>query len=195
MEVSHSYEEQIRKATLATKIYIRLILTLFLVFMSILAYWVLEPEPLVVLRPDDEAILSVCRMNELGEKTFSFKRYVYSSKALNIYVQERYQPLDGSLDYLNNSNLERNSVISGEIVYPDTLHYPLDEGFEKVMSFPKRVPIELTDGDWLYKPYATYKVNPFKTVTVPLPVQRVRINCSDAEFDHEANKLLKFNPR
>ncbi len=86
----------------------------------------------------------------------------------DIYVQNRWHDLDGFRDMHG---------IEGELVLPLPNHYPLGEDFAKVMTFNKQVPKELPVGRYEYRPWATYKINPIKTITRLLPIQEVDVVC------------------
>lgn len=128
-----------------------------------------EPDPLIVERIAGDSRMSVCT-----DRRYEFRRLVKSTKALNIYVQERWHSIEGDLN-VNDTE--------GEIVLSTPIHYPLDAGFEKVMTFKKVVPETLAKGKWEYRPIATYYVNEKKTITRPLPTQLVTVDC-----DYDANK-------
>jgi hypothetical protein len=83
-------------------------------------------------------------------------------------VQERWHDLDGMMDY---------NGIEGEYVYGGLITYTLGSGFNKVMTFNKKVPKDILVGRYEYRPWATYKVNPIKTITRLLPVQDVVVVC------------------
>jgi hypothetical protein len=67
--------------------------------------------------------------------------------------------------------------IEGEYVYGNLITYTLGAGFNKVMTFNKKVPKDILVGRYEYRPWATYKVNPIKTITRLLPVQDVVVVC------------------
>ena len=135
--------------------------TVILGFVGLLVYWALEPDPLVV-NPHGSNV-SVCT-----DRNFSFERYVHSSKPLDIYVQQRWHNLDGKGNF---GTIEKEVVM----VQPD--YYPLGRDFEKVMEFNKCVPDSVSRGTYEYRPWATYEVNPIKTIHRLLPVQKVEVVC------------------
>lgn len=137
-----------------------------------LVYWATEKDPLIV--EQSGLGFSVCK-----DRKFTFSRYVASNKPLDIYVQNRWHDTDKFMDV---------SGIEGEYVLPRPDHYPLDAGFAKVMAFRKTVPEDLPAGNYEYRPVATYKVNPIKTITRPLPVQQVQVVCDYDPIKHGANK-------
>jgi hypothetical protein len=141
----------------------RLILTTLALVVAVLTYWTVEPDPLHVAYIANEAKWSKC-----SDREYSFKRYVRSNKDLIITVQERWHDLDGMMDY---------NGIEGEYVYGDHVTYTLGSGFNKVMTFNKEVPKDILVGRYEYRPWATYKVNPIKTITRLLPVQDVVVVC------------------
>lgn len=122
-----------------------------------------EPDPLIVERIKGDSRQSVC-----VDRNYEFRRLVKAKKNLDIYVQERWHSLDGDLDEGN---------VEGEIVLAKPIHYPLDAGFEKIMTFKKTVPDTIGKGRWEYRPIATYVVNEKKRITRPLPVQLVEVDC------------------
>jgi hypothetical protein len=142
----------------------RLFLMMLALTVAVLTYWTLEPDPLQVYYVDGEINWSTCAHRE-----YSFDRYVRSEKDLTIIVQERWHDLDGMMDY---------NGIEGEYVYGDIITYTLGAGFNKVMTFNKKVPKDIPVGRYEYRPWATYKVNPIKTITRLLPVQEVTVVCS-----------------
>jgi hypothetical protein len=122
-----------------------------------------EPDPLTVERIAGDDKVSTCVNRE-----YEFRRLVKSTKELDIFVQERWYSLDGNLNV---------GKTEGEIVFSSPVHYPLDAGFDKVMTFQKRVPESIPKGLWEYRPYATYMVNEKKRITRPLPSQIVEVDC------------------
>lgn len=144
----------------------RFVLAAFVSFFLMLLYWHFEPDPLTVERLEGDTKWSDCT-----GRTYSFQRVVKSSKDINIYVQERWHDLDGMMD---------ENIIEGEYVIPKPIHYPLGEDFNKVMTFRKTVPRALGVGVYEYRPWATYQVNPIKTITRLLPTQKVHVYC---EYD------------
>lgn len=122
-----------------------------------------EPDPLTVERVKGDSRHSVCI-----DRNYEFRRLVKTKKSIDIYVQERWHSLDGDLN---------KGIIEGEIVLSQPIHYPLDAGFEKVMTFKKTVPATVGNGRWEYRPIATYVVNEKKRITRPLPVQLVDVDC------------------
>jgi hypothetical protein len=129
----------------------------------LLTYWFFEPDPLSVTRIEGETHWSECT-----GRRYQFARLVQSSKDIDIYVQERWHDLDGMMDGVG---------YQGEFVMPKPIHYPLGEDFSKLMTFNKTVPRALPVGRYEYRPWATYKVNPIKTITRMLPMQRVNVHC------------------
>jgi hypothetical protein len=67
--------------------------------------------------------------------------------------------------------------VEGEYVYGNRITYTLGAGFNEVMTFNKKVPKDILVGRYEYRPWATYKVNPIKTITRLLPVQDVVVVC------------------
>lgn len=122
-----------------------------------------EPDPLTIERIEGDDKVSTCVNRE-----YEFRRMVKTKKVLDIYVQGRWYSLDGTL---NVGNTE------GEIVFSNPVHYPLDAGFDKVMTFKKKVPDSIPKGLWEYRPYATYMVNEKKRITKALPTQIVEVDC------------------
>ena len=74
--------------------------------------------------------------------------------------------------------------IEGEYVISKPIHYPLGKDFEKVMTFNKIVPENIPTGRYEYRPWATYKVNPIKTITRILPIQRINVVCDYNKDKH-----------
>ena len=126
-----------------------------------------EPDPLTVERVEGDSRKSVC-----VNRDYEFRRLVKAKKNLDIYVQERWHSIDGDLNV---------NGIDGEIVLSKPIHYPLDAGFEKVMTFKKTVPDSVGKGRWEYRPIATYVVNEKKRITRPLPTQLVDVDCDPKE--------------
>jgi hypothetical protein len=141
----------------------RLILVILSLTVAVLTYWTVEPDPLHVDYIANEAKWSKCSNRE-----YSFKRYVRSTKDLTITVQERWHDIDGMMDY---------NGVEGEYVYGNRITYTLGSGFNEVMTFNKEVPKDIPLGRYEYRPWATYKVNPIKTITRMLPVQNVMVLC------------------
>jgi hypothetical protein len=135
---------------------------ILILVVALLTYWTVEPDPLQIDYVDD-ATWSKCNNRE-----YSFTRYVRSTKDLTITVQERWHDLDGMMDY---------NGIEGEYVYGGLITYTLGSGFNEVMTFNKEVPKDIPLGRYEYRPWATYKVNPIKTITRLLPVQNVVVVC------------------
>lgn len=128
---------------------------------GLLVYWAVEPGPLTVNPHGSHR--SVCL-----ERGFTFERYVHSSKPLDIYIQQRWYNKDGLGNF---GEIEKETVI----VQPN--YYPLGKDFEKVMEFSKCVPDKIGKGSYEYRPWATYEVNPIKTIHRLLPVQQVDVVC------------------
>jgi len=112
------------------------------------------------------------KWSKCNNREYSFKRYVRSEKDLVITVQERWHDLDGMMDYKGTE---------GEYVYGNRVTYTLGTGFNKVMTFHKEVPKDIAIGRYEYRPWATYQVNPIKTITRLLPVQNVNVLCNKNE--------------
>jgi hypothetical protein len=145
-------------------------LIIILGVISILGYWTVEPDPLTVAYADGESNWSDC----VG-RHYSFKRFVYTTKDVDIYVQERYYDLDGMADLHG---------IEGERVYPNDVRYQLGEGFKKIMTFKKDLPIDIPVGRYEYRPWARYKVNPIKEIYRPLPTQQINVHCDYDKSKH-----------
>ena len=129
--------------------------------MGVVVYWYLEPDPLTVSYIDDDKKWSLCE-----DRHYSFKRIVASDKDLTITIQERWHDINGFMDYKGTE---------GEYVYGNQVTYTLAAGFNKVMTFNKRVPNDIQVGLYEYRQWATYRVNPLKTITKLLPVQDVSV--------------------
>jgi hypothetical protein len=140
-----------------------------LVVVATLTYWMLEPDPLVV-----DKVGYSC--SECSGRKFSFERYVKSNASLDIYVQQRWYNLDG---------IDDRKGIHKEIIITEQDYYPLGKDFEKDMEFTKCVPDNVPVGRYEYRPWATYKINPIKTVHRLLPVQEVNVVC---DFDPSKHK-------
>jgi hypothetical protein len=138
---------------------------------SLITYWEFESDPLEVDAIDPT--FSTC-----VDRTFTFKRFVKTDKPIDIYVQQHWHNTDGFDDY---------NGIEGELVIPETDHYPLNVSTMKSMTFEKPVPINVGIGMYEYRPIATYRVNPLKIITKQLPVQRVWVKC-DYTPVHKENK-------
>lgn len=143
--------------------YSRLVVVLVLLSVGLATYWTVEPDPLHVDYIDAEQQWSKC-----DNRAYSFKRLVASDKDITITVQERWHDLNGLMDYKGTE---------GEYVYGTTVNYTLGAGFSKVMTFNKTVPKDIPIGVYEYRPWATYKVNPIKTITKLLPIQNVNVIC------------------
>ena len=133
-------------------------------------YWAVEPDPLTVTYVGSDQ--STCK-----DRKYTFKRLVRSDKDLDIYVQERWHAMDGSMDM---------DGFKGELVVAKPIHYPLGKGFMQPMEFDKAIPKVLPKGKYEYRPYATYKVNPLKTITKKLPMQIVDVICDYDKDKHGA---------
>jgi hypothetical protein len=133
----------------------------------VLLYWTIEPDPLQVDYVDGEVNWSTCIHRE-----YSFDRYVRSSRDLKIIVQERWHDLDGMMDH---------NGVEGEYVFGGVVTYTLGAGFDKVMTFNKKVPKDIPVGRYEYRPWATYEVNPIKTITRLLPVQNIAVVCEASD--------------
>ena len=152
-----------------TKLATRTFYVLILLVTMLLVYWTFEPDPLVVERVDGDSMWSTC-----SERQYTFRRIVKSTKELDVYVQERWHDLDGFMDEGN---------IKGELIIPNTIHYPMGKDFEKVMEFKKKVPDSIGVGRYTYSPWATYQVNPLKTITKELPYQKVQVVCNREDLE------------
>lgn len=136
----------------------------FVIYLTLIYLkWELEPDPLVVEYSAKEDGVSVCK-----DFKFEFTRYVKSTKDINIYVQERYHDLSGAMD---------RQGVAGELVISKPIHYFVGKNVEKNLVFYKDVPPTLPMGNYEYRPWVTYQVNPIKTITKPLPVQQLVVNC------------------
>ena len=164
----HRLEELQKRMTLWVHGLGILVVTIVASFVLLLTYWALEPDPLTVKPYNSDS--SVCH-----DRQFSFTRYVHSDKPLDIYVQQRWHNKDSG----NYKGIEKEIVIST----PD--YYPLGKDFQKIMQFTKCVPDNIETGRYEYRPWATYKVNPIKTVHRLLPVQNVDVVC---DFDPSKHK-------
>ena len=133
-----------------------------------------EPDPLTVERIIGDSKISICK-----DRNYEFRRLVKSTKNLNIYVQERWHSLDGSLNA---------GGVDGEIVLSKPIHYPLDAGFEKVMTFKKTIPETIGKGRWEYRPIANYMVNEKKRITRALPTQLIEVDCDFDPIKHVESK-------
>ncbi len=139
-------------------------------------YWVLEPDPLTV-----DKVGYGC--SECTDRKFSFERHVKSSIPLDIYVQQRWYNVDG---------IDDRKGIQKEIIITEPDYYPLGEDFEKDMEFTKCVPDNVPAGRYEYRPWATYRINPIKTVHRLLPTQEVNVVC---DFDPTKHKSCDPNKR
>lgn len=139
-------------------------------------YWILEPDPLMV-----DKVGYGC--SECADRKFSFERHVKSSVPLDIYVQQRWYNLDG---------IDDRKGIQKEIIITEPDYYPLGEDFEKDMEFTKCVPDKVPVGRYEYRPWATYRINPIKTVHRLLPTQEVNVVC---DFDPTKHKSCDPNKR
>jgi hypothetical protein len=147
------------------KIFNHVFLIILLLVVSLLTYWTFEPDPLLIDYVNDGDSWSKCNNRE-----YSFERRVKSNKDLLITVQERWHDLDGMMDHNN---------IEGEYVFGSEITYTLGSGLDKAMIFNKKVPNDIPIGRYEYRPWATYKVNPVKTITRLLPVQNVIVVCDE----------------
>jgi hypothetical protein len=158
---------QIDRQVIYFKWFNRIFLVLSVLIVSIIVYWTAEPDPLHVDYVDGEVNWSKCIHRE-----YSFDRYVRSDKDLKIIVQERWYDLDGMMNH---------NGIEGEYVFGTIVTYTLGGGFNKIMTFNKKVPKDIPIGRYEYRPWATYKVNPIKTITRLLPVQDIEVVCDSKE--------------
>jgi len=147
----------------------RLIAVTIIAVSSLLIYWTVEPDPLSVVPVEHQ--WSLCK-----DRKFSFSRMVVSSKAIDIHVQQRWHNIDGIDNY---------NGIEFETTITKTDYYPLGKDFKKVMQFNKCVPDNIPVGRYEYRPWATYQVNPIKTIYKLLPVQYVNVVC---DFDPSKHK-------
>lgn len=139
-------------------------------------YWILEPDPLTV-----DKVGYGC--SDCTDRKFSLERHVKSSVPLDIYIQQRWYNLDG---------IDDKKGIQKEIIVTEPDYYPLGKDFEKSMEFTKCVPNNVPMGRYEYRPWATYKINPIKTVHRLLPVQEVNVVC---DFDPAKHKSCDPNNR
>ena len=139
-------------------------------------YWVLEPDPLMV-----DKVGYGC--SKCTDRKFSFERHVKSNVPLDIYVQQRWYNLDG---------IDDRKGIQKEIIITEPDYYPLGKDFEKNMEFTKCVPDNVPAGRYEYRPLATYRINPIKTVHRLLPTQEVNVVC---DFDPTKHKSCDPNKR
>ena len=137
-------------------------------------YWVIEPDPLTI-----DKVGYGC--SECTDRKFSFERHVKSSIPLDIYVQQRWYNLDG---------IDDKDGIQKEIIVTEPDYYPLGKDFEKSMEFTKCVPDNVLMGRYEYRPWATYRINPIKTVHRLLPTQEVNVVC---DFDPTKHKSCDPN--
>ena len=151
-----------------------LVTSVVLSFVLLIIYWLVEPDPLTVTQHG-------LGCAECHDRKFSFERYVRSDKHLDIYVQQRWYNKDGIDDI---RGVQKETVIT----QPD--YYPLGADFEKIMEFTKCVPDNITIGRYEYHPWATYQINPIKTVHRLLPVQEVNVVC---DFDPTKHKSCNPN--
>lgn len=137
----------------------------FLVFvLALSAYWYFEPDPLRVTYVEDRGTIE---WSQCTNREYHMHRRVVALKDVDVVVQERYS----SLDFPEYNGIPHLHVES------KTLVYFTPKGTDVVMSFIKEVPNVLPFGTYEYKPLATYKVNPIKTITKPLPPQRIEVIC------------------
>jgi hypothetical protein len=162
--------KQIEKQIKMQKAVWYIVLLSFLAFIITILYWFFEPDPVSVERVAGASTWSKCE-----NRQYSFIRVVKSSKAVDIFVQERWHDMDDMQDV---------GTIESELVISKVIHYPLDAGFEKAMTFNKVVPINVPIGRYEYRPYASYQVNPLKRVTKPLPIQNVDVVCDYDKDKH-----------
>lgn len=146
--------------------------TVVVAFVVTIIYWVLEPDPVTVKTYG-------LGFSDCHDRQFIFNRYVQSDKAVDIYVQQRWYNKDGIDNY---NGFEKEIVITE----PD--YYPLGYDFEKIMEFTKCVPDNVPVGRYEYRPWATYKINPIKTIHRLLPVQEVNVVC---DYDPSKHKSCK----
>jgi hypothetical protein len=167
---------RIEKQLLIQRFIWRVVLISVVVFTLTLLYWTFEPDPLSVTRIDND-----CTWSECSNRRYQFTRLVHSSKDIDIYVQERWHNLDGMMDEVI-PTANGLTTIEGELVISKPVHYPLGKDFNKIMTFNKTVPSNITLGRYEYRPWATYRVNPIKTITRMLPNQMVNVVC---DYDRE----------
>jgi hypothetical protein len=167
---------RIEKQLLIQQFIWRTVLTSVVLFTSTLLYWTVEPDPLSVTRIEND-----CTWSECSNRKYQFTRLVQTSKDIDIYVQERWHNLDGMMDeFILTAN--GPTTIEGELIISKPIHYPLGKDFNKIMTFDKTVPSNIPLGRYEYRPWATYRVNPIKTITRMLPYQGVSVVC---DYDKE----------
>jgi hypothetical protein len=125
-------------------------------------HWYYEPDPLYVDYPTGDNHWSQC-----VERKFPLARMVKSSADLEITIKEYWWNIDG----IDDSAGKLNEVPAGYT------YYSLTAGTDQKFTFPKTVPVIIGVGRYRYRPQATYRVNPIKTIVRDLPVQYVNVVC------------------
>lgn len=156
-------KETTRKFKMIQILFSGVMLVIIIKYLGLYAYWYFESDPLTVEYVQNEGNVSICQ-----NRKYYFDRLVKTTKELNVTIQERYRSLDGSFDAGNDL---------GVLVNPNLIVYPVGVDTNKVMRFPKVVPPELDAGYYEYRPWATYEVNPIKTIVRPLPMQYLMVEC------------------
>jgi hypothetical protein len=124
---------------------------------SLITYWVVEPDPLQMTIPVGHAEWVVC-----DKRVFSFQREFINTKTIDtIRVGRKLKNLDTGETFLISS-------ISYEGIKSNSL-----------TTFKTTIPLGFTKGNYLYIPTAIYKVNPIKTIEKQLPTQKVIFLCED----------------
>jgi len=138
----------------------------------LLGYWLVEPDPLIVVNTGKKTSYTHCTSDD--KMAFTFKRKVVSTKDITVSVQERYMNLDPASEYYNIERIpEPTNIIEYAVKGGETKEYIFED---KTVS--REMSLQLLEGEsYLYLPYATYQVNPIKTINRVLPTQKVIIGC------------------
>jgi hypothetical protein len=118
------------------------------------AYWVVEPDPLQITKSEDSADIIVC-----VDGAFSFKRHVVTSKYLQVSVEPRL------FDFATNSTF----VLEGK-----TYEGAAQDG---IVTYRHRIGNSFPSGVYEYKPTLNYAVNPIKSISKAAPSQIVVFGC------------------
>ena len=162
--------EKINKALASQRSMYRFFQFLFISISILIAYWLLEPDPLTVNYVKGDNSWSTCKNRE-----FTLIRDVHSEKDLKVYIKEYWWEIDGINDIDGKMN-EYPHIVKSE--------YTLSAGTDRIFEFPKYVPKKLEVGRYRYRPHAEYQINPIKVIRRDLPMQYVNVTCDYDEKKH-----------
>lgn len=145
-----------------------------LAMIAVIVYWAFEPDPLRVdYLPKDNG------WSECSERRYQLVRAVEADKDLVVQVKEYWWDIDGMDDI---------DGVLNEYPHKPITTYTLKAGTRNIFKFPKHVPADLPYGRYRYRPEATYKINPIKTIVRDLPVQYVNVKC---DYDKQKHGVVE----